>query len=243
MNPNLEHAEVITGKNNGTRSGIITGNYLPIVLNAIKLIEDSPAWTDEDQKQIELWFDKYLEWLLSSKFGKREGRALNNHGTWYDVQVSSISLFLNKTEITRDVLENNMNKRISEKIQPDGSQSFEISRQNSLGYHIFNLLGFFTLAKIGENIGIDLWDYETPEGSGIQKALDYLLPFAIGNKTWPYDQIKPIDKNELHDLICQATVHYEDFDSYKQAYSSLTALNVTMQTDKLIYGCTSLLFN
>ena len=242
MNPNLEHAEVITGKNNGTASGIITGNYLPIVLDAIKLIEDSPAWTDEGQKQIELWFDKYLEWLLGSKFGKRESKALNNHGTWYDVQVSSISLFLNKTEITREILENNLNKRISEKIRPDGSQSFEISRQNSLDYHIFNLLGFFNLARIGENIGIDLWDYETPEGSGMQKALDYLLPFAIGNKTWPYEQIKPIDKNKLHDLICQATVHYENIDSYRQAYSSLTAMNVTMQTDKLIYGCTSLLF-
>ena len=243
MNPNLQHAEVITGKNNGTRSGIITGNYFPVVLDAIKLIEDSPAWTDEDQKLIELWFDKYLEWLLSSKFGKRESKALNNHGTWYDVQASSISLFLNKTDITRDILENNMNKRISEKIRPDGTQSFEIPRQNSLGYHIFNLLGFFNLAKIGENIGIDLWDYETPEGSGMQKALDYLLPFAIGNKTWPYDQIKPIDKNELHNLICQATVHYKNIDSYKQAYSSLNTSNVTIKKDKLIYGCTSLLFD
>jgi hypothetical protein len=65
MNPNLQYAEVITGKNNGTRSGIITGNYIPVVLDAIKLIGDSPAWTDEDQKLIELWFDKYLEWLLN----------------------------------------------------------------------------------------------------------------------------------------------------------------------------------
>jgi hypothetical protein len=29
-------------------------------------------------------------------------------------------------------------------------------------------------------------NYETPEVSGLQKALDYLLPFALGNETWPY---------------------------------------------------------
>jgi hypothetical protein len=122
-----------------------------VVLDSVRLIEDSPAWTDDDQKRIELWFDKYLEWLLSSKFGRKESKAMNNHGTWYDVQASAIALFLNKTDITKNILENNRNKLISEKIHPGGAQSFELGRQNSLDYHIFNLLGFFNLEKIGEN--------------------------------------------------------------------------------------------
>jgi hypothetical protein len=241
MNPNLQHAEVITGKNNGTRSGIIAGNYFPVVLDSVRLIEHSPAWTDDDQKGVELWFEKYLEWLLNSKFGKKESKAMNNHGTWYDVQASAIALFLNKTEITKNILENNKNVLISEKIQPGGQQSFELGRQNSLGYHIFNLLGFFNLAKVGENVGIDLWDYETPKGSGLQKAVDYILPFTVGNKTWPYKQIKPIDKDDLHDLICQATVQYENNSSYDLAYR-LLGTNVTNQTDGLVYGCSSIPF-
>jgi hypothetical protein len=240
MNPNLQYAEVITGKNNGSRSGIIASNYLPVVLEAITLIRDSPAWTEKDQHGIELWFGRYLEWLLYSNFGKKESKALNNHGTWYDVQVSSIALFLNKTEITRNILENNRDKLIMAKIQPDGSQSFELPRSKSLDYHIFNLLAFFNLAKIGDNIAIDLWNYETPQGSGLQKALDYLLPYALGKKTWPHKQIKPINMNELHDLICEATVHYEDNEFYKQAYSSIDLVNVTSKTNGLIYGCASL---
>jgi Alginate lyase len=238
MNPNLQHAEVITGKNNGTRSGIIAGSNFAVVLDAVKLVKDSPAWTDDDQKRIELWFDKYLNWLLSSEFGKKESKAMNNHGTWYDVQASSIALFLNKTEITRKILENNKNQLISEKIQPDGSQSFELDRQNSLDYHVFNLLGLFNLAKIGKNVGIDLWYYETSEGSGLQKAVDFVLPFAVGNKTWPYTQTKAIDKDDLHDLICQATVQYENNGDYYLAYRSLDD-NITIQTDGLIYGCAS----
>ncbi|HJR85736.1 MAG TPA: hypothetical protein VJ772_10275 [Nitrososphaeraceae archaeon] len=64
-----------------------------------------------------------------------------------------------------------------------------------------------------------------------------------GNETWPYMQIKPIDKDGLHDLICQAVVHYDYNDFYKQVYRSLDKLNITMQTDGLVYGCTNLIFN
>ena len=151
INPNLQHSEVITGKNNGTRSGIIAANYFPTVLDAISLIQNSPDWTGEDKKGIEKWFNRYLDWLLNSKFGKKESKELNNHGTWYDVQASSISLFLNKTEITRNILENNFEKLIAEKIQPNGSQPSEMYRHTSLDYHIFNLLGLFNLARVGEN--------------------------------------------------------------------------------------------
>jgi hypothetical protein len=243
MNPSLQYSEVITGKNNGTRSGIIAANYFPMVLDAIRLIEDSSAWSNDDQQAIEIWFNDYLEWLLHSNFGNKESRQLNNHGTWFDVQASSIAMFLNRTEITRNILENNMNKLISEKIRPDGTQPFELERRTSLNYHIFNLLGFFNLAIVGSNIGIDLWNYVTPEGSGLKKALDYLLPFASGNETWHYTQIKPIDKDGLQDLICQAAVNYKDNDSYIKAYRSLEQLNITMQVDGLIYGCASLMLN
>jgi hypothetical protein len=68
---------------------------------------------------------------------------------WYDVQASSISL-LNKTEITRNILEIKIEKLIAEKIQPIGSQPFEMHRHTSLDYHIFNLLGVFNLANVDE---------------------------------------------------------------------------------------------
>jgi hypothetical protein len=237
MNPNLQHSELISGKDNGSNSGIIAGISFPDLIDAIGLIQDSLSWTKQDQQGIELWFDKYLEWLLNSDFGKEESRALNNHLTWYDVQVSSIALFLNKTEITRDILKNNIDKLIAAKIQPDGSQPFEINRRTSLDYHIFNLLAFFNLAKIGDHIGIDLWDYKTHQRSGLQKALDYLLPYALGKKMWPYEQIKPIDKGKLMDLLCQATIHYGGNETYKEAYKSIDRLNVTKEIDNLMYGC------
>jgi len=243
MNPNLQYTEVTRGINNGSHSGIIAAIYFPDLIDAIRLIHDSLPWTKQDQHGIELWFGKYLDWLLNSDAGKKESKRLNNHGTWYDVQASSIALFLNKTEISRDILKKNINKLIAAKIQPDGLQPFESQRSKSLDYHIFDLLGFFNLAKIGDNIGIDLWNYKTPKGSGLQMALDYLLPYALGKEKWPHKQIKPINTDRLLDLLCQATIHYEGNESYKQAYRSIDRLNVTKETKGLIYGCTSRLFN
>lgn len=124
MNPNLQFAEFIYGKNNGSASGIITTSYFSEVLDSIKLLQSSSSWTTEDQRGIETWFNKYLVWLLESDFGKREQKRLNNHGTWYDFQTSSIALFLNKTEIVRDIIRSNIEQKIDTKIDSNGSQPY-----------------------------------------------------------------------------------------------------------------------
>jgi len=237
MNPNLEHSEVKPGLNNGSHSGIMGGIYLRDLFDAVGLIHGSVAWTKQDQHGIELWFAKYLDWLLNSDFGKEERKSLNNHGTWYDVQISSIALFLNKTEITRDVLRNNTEKLIGMKIRPDGLQPFEAHRRVSLDYHLFNLLAFFNLAKIADYLGIDLWNYTTPDGSGLQKELDFLLPYALEKEKWPYEQIKPVDRGKLLDVLCQAISHDSGNENYKQAYRSIDGPRL-MAIDDLIYGCT-----
>jgi hypothetical protein len=68
-------------------------------------------------------------------------------------------------------------KSLKPKIQPDGHQPFELQRSNSLQYSMFNLYGLFRLADIGKNIGIDVWDYGSPDKPLLQKALDFLLPY------------------------------------------------------------------
>jgi hypothetical protein len=236
MNPNLQYTEVIPGRNNGSHSGIIAGINFPDIIDSITLIRESTSWTEQDQKGIESWFDRYLQWLLNSDAGKKESKRLNNHGTWYSVQASSIAIFLNKTGFTRDIVNNNIDK-LAAKIRPDGSQPFELQRSTSLNYHIINLLGLFNLAKIADRVGIDLWNYKTPEGSGLQDALDYLLPYALKKETWPYKQIKPIDTSRLVDLLCQAIIHYDGIESYKEAYRSIISPNVVKGTNNLMYEC------
>lgn len=227
MHPNLQHAEMVRGENNGTMRGILHGKYLPEVTGAMKLLQQSPSWSKQDQEGIELWFSRYLDWLLYSDHGKEERRGNNNHATWYGVQVSAIASFLNKTHFAKSILQDAKNL-IEQHIEPDGSLRREIIRRNSFDYSVFELLGLFRLASLGEQLGIDLWNYKNPKGAGLQTALDYLLPSILGEELWPHSQIKPIDRKNIVDLSCRAAMHYQNNPEYIEACRSASARDINV---------------
>ena len=159
---------------------------------------------------------------------------MNNHGTYYYVQVAAIALFTYKPEITHDIIQalvqepsistfTSPEKSLKPKIQPDRHQPFELQRSNSLQYSMFNLYGLFRLADIGKNIGIDVWDYGSPDRPLLQKALDFLLPYITKTERWPYSQVTHISRHIIaEDLLCHAAVEYPRNSSlYAQIYRSL----------------------
>lgn len=97
-----------------------------------------------------------------------------------------------------------------------------------MDYSTFNVLGLFRLASIAERLGIDLWNYRTPEGAGLQKALDYLLPSLLNKDTWSHSQIKLIDRKNMVDLLCRAALHYRNNQSYTQACESASAKEINV---------------
>ena len=74
------------------------------------------------------WMGDYYRWLIESESGRVARNALNNHGTWYDVQVSAIALYLGKADDAMRVVEQAEDKRIAVQIEPDGSQPKELAR-------------------------------------------------------------------------------------------------------------------
>jgi len=101
---------------------------------------------------------------------------------------------LMKIEMAKTRLKNVKTKRIAMQIEPDGIQPLELARTKSMGYSTMNLHGFIHLANFGKKANVDLWNFETEDGRSIKKALDYLLPFAEGEKSWEFQQLGDIEE-------------------------------------------------
>lgn len=210
MNPNLEYAQFIPGVNTGRGIGLIETRGLVDVVDAVGLLAGSKSWSAADQKGLESWFGKFLQWMLESKNGREESRAKNNHGTYYDVQTIAFALYVGKNDLAKQIAETAKEKRIALQVEPDGRQPLELERTKAWSYSNMNLDGLMQLARLAENVDIDLWSYKTKDGRGIRTALEYLYPFAIEGRQWTYQQIEGFNAKSLFPLMRRAAIHYQD---------------------------------
>jgi len=195
----------------GRAAGIIETRSFVGLVDAMGMLERSPSWKDVDAQGMRAWMSAYLQWLRASDIGKAEQSARNNHGTWYDAQVTALALFTGDTALARSTLEASKTRRIGAQVTRDGREPFELVRTRSLSYSAMNLEGLCRLAELGRQVGVDLWSYEARGGGGsIRKALDYLAPYADTVLKWPGQEITPTEPDWAVLLLERARVAYAD---------------------------------
>lgn len=193
MNPNLNFAQSIPGITDGRGIGIIDWAGINQLVSPIQILEADGILKGEPKDKIYKWFTDYLHWLETSKNGKDEDRASNNHGTWYDVQTVGIELLLGQKDQAKARLEQVKTRRIATQIKPDGTQPLELARTKSLGYSTMNLRAYTNLAIMSSRCGVDLWHFETNDGRSILKAYQFLLPYGQGKERWIHQQIVSLE--------------------------------------------------
>ncbi|MBK3562650.1 alginate lyase family protein [Streptomyces sp. MBT62] len=192
MNPNLNHAQFIPCKYDGRAIGIIdfSQSYTSVVDAIAILGTGAPGWTKTDRAAMAGWNSDFLGWLKNSAFGKEEGAAANNHGTFYDMELAALAYATGDKALARQTVLDARAKRIDPQIAVDGSQPQELARTRSWHYSTFDLVAYTRLAAIGRHVGVNLWTYQGPDGQGLLKAVDYLLPAATGTATWPHPELE-----------------------------------------------------
>jgi hypothetical protein len=209
MNPNLDYAQGIPGINNGRGIGIIESRTLTGVADAIGLIEHSASWSVEDQISLIKWYKDYLDWLLTSKNGKEEHAAKNNHGTWYYVQVIDFAVFTgNKQKAKELAIESK--KLLDSQLTAKGQFPLELERTNALGYSTFNTAAWLQVATLAEKTGVDLWHFTTSQKASLKTAIDWLMPYSLSEKKWNYKQIGPYNSADLYPVLATAAKKYHD---------------------------------
>jgi Alginate lyase len=220
MNPNVRFAQFVPGIKTLRSSGLIEGTRLRRVVDADGLLAGSKAWNDADSKALKAWFADLLKFYLESDMGVMESKQPNNHGTWFGVQTVTFALYLGDTELAKQQLQRHGRDRIKSQIQPDGSQPYELERTRAFDYSRYNILGHVELAMLGERVGVDLWKYQTDDGRSLRKALDWLLPFALGEKEWQHKQIAPPKMKEAATVLRRAANGMNE-PRYEQAIGKL----------------------
>jgi hypothetical protein len=116
-------------------------------------------------------------------------------------------LFLGQPDYVAQSLQKSL-ARISVQFAVDGSQPFEMARNDSWRYHVYNLEAHFVLSELAKNVNIDYLNYKTNDGRSILSGLDYLMPFALSNGTgWPATTDLP-GGFQTKDLVELAKVAY-----------------------------------
>ena len=196
MSPHLTFAQVKRGHrgDRGSPSGIIEFKDLYFYLDAIKLVDHVAPLEPDVRLRFESWLRAYLDWLEKSAQGTAECQAANNHGTFYDLQVGAISLFIGdrrRVEATVD----RARRRAEKQFDTSGRQPEELGRTTSAHYCLFNYQGWRHLDGLARTVGQSLIVSSDSTSQRLLAGARWLA--SNFGKNWPFLQIEPFDTDRF----------------------------------------------
>jgi hypothetical protein len=186
MNPNLELAQVVPGRGTGRSYGIIDALHLIEVPPAISAMRKSPAFTPQLMAGLKTWFADLSRWMVTSKNGKEEAAAKNNHAVAYWLQVACFARFTGDEAKLAECRRQFKEIFVPKQMAADGSFPAELRRTKPYGYSIFQLDNMATLCQVLSTPEDNLWRFEMSNGRGIRRAVAYLYPFLADKTKWPH---------------------------------------------------------
>ena len=184
MNPSLNFAQAVPGVSPGRGIGIIDTLHIIEIPAAVKVMEKSKAFPPDMAKDVRAWFRDIAEWMVTSKNGKEEAAAKNNHSVAFHLQLAVFADFIGdeaKLALCRKQFKEVF---VAKQMAADGGFPLELARTKPYGYSIFQLDNMTLLCQVLSTEADNLWAFELPDGRGIRKAVAYLNPFLADKSKW-----------------------------------------------------------
>ncbi len=203
MNPNLQFAQAIHGKTSGRGTGVIDTIHLVEVARAIPWLAESRAMSSGEFDAARAWFADYLNWMSTSPNGIEERDTKNNHTTCWVMQAAAFASLAGNRPMLLWCANRFRSVIVPGQIAPDGRLPLELARTKPYGYCLFNLDALATICRIVSADGDDLWNFVTPDGRGMKKAVEYMFPYIADKRRWPlppdvmYDEYWPMRQAAL----------------------------------------------
>ncbi|MFL6210085.1 MAG: alginate lyase family protein [Pyrinomonadaceae bacterium] len=203
MNPNLQYAQAIHGRTTGRGIGIIDTIHLVEVARAIEVLAGARALSQTELDGVKKWFADYLHWMTTSTNGIEEREAKNNHGTCWVMQVAAFAHLVGEQELLAYCRTRFKTVLVPDQMAADGSYPQELRRTKPYGYSLFNLEAMATVCQLLSTPQDNLWTFALPDGRGMRRALEYMVPYIRDKRSWPlkpdvmYDREWPMRQSSL----------------------------------------------
>jgi hypothetical protein len=184
MNPSLQYAQAIHGITPGRGTGVIDTIHLIEVARSIPLLAQAGSLSPKDHDATLKWFAEYIQWMTTSENGMEERDAKQNHAVCWLAQVGAFATLTENSEVLKFVASRFKNVIVPKQIEPDGSLPLELARTKPYGYCLFNLEALTTVCQIISEKTENLWTFQTADGRGVRKAIEFMYPFMLNKKTW-----------------------------------------------------------
>jgi hypothetical protein len=185
MNPHLKYAQAIPGVTPGRGVGIIDTLHLIEIPPAIEAMQKSSVFPPELIPELKQWFRDFAEWMTTSKNGKDEASAKNNHSVAYFLQLAVYAKFIGDETKLAECRRQFKDVFVAKQMAADGSFPNELKRTKPYGYSIFQLDNMATLCQVLSQEGENLWEFKLSDGRGICLAMEYLYPYLADKSKWP----------------------------------------------------------
>ncbi|HKS72907.1 MAG TPA: alginate lyase family protein [Terriglobales bacterium] len=191
MNPTLTYAQAIWGRAPGRGIGIIDTLHLIEVTRAAHFLDRTGALAPDEVGGVKKWFAEYLNWMRTSKNGKEEEAAKNNHGTCWVAQAAAFAAYTENEECLAFCRERFKSSLLPTQMAPNGSFPLELARTKPYSYSLFDLDALAIVCEIASKerpAADDLWKFTLPDGDRYKKAIDFMYPYIKDKSRWPYKQ-------------------------------------------------------
>jgi len=186
MNPNMLYAQAIKGICTGRGVGIIDANPLIDISGSVRIIEKTPYVSASEIEGIKNWFRQFLVWLTTHQYGIDELNAKNNHATWCLAQITAYSLLTGDASLLSECKDRYREIILPGQMAADGSFPLELARTKPYSYSLFNLDAMALFAWMLPENNYELWNFTLKDGRGLNKGLDYMLPYLKDISKWPH---------------------------------------------------------
>ena len=185
MNPSLLYGQAIKGLHTGRSIGIIDTVHLTEVALGVKRLCDSPSFTPKDQAIVKAWFSEYLKWINRHKYGITEKHHPNNHGVCWSLQAAAFARLAGDEELLRWIRNQFKTVYVGEMMDRKGGFPAELKRTKPYGYSLFVIDALAGVAQITSTPEDDLWTFQLPDGRGMGKGMEFIVPYIVDKKSWP----------------------------------------------------------